>query len=223
MSSNDVQPRPIGGMDWWDMQRQQLAGTSQGSLFFKVAPHAYRLLAEGQPVTLDRLATAASVPLQDVETALRGQSGTDWDNQGRLVGFGLTLRPTPHRFTFSGRTVFAWCASDALMIPVITGRSGTVESPCPATGQQITVEVTPERVRKVDPPSAVVSLVRPDRIDDVRTDVCVLGSFFASSEAAGEWLAAHPEGMIHSVEDDFELHREVMEKIGWAYSRSPVR
>ena len=63
----------------------------------------------------------------------------------------------------------------------------------------------------------------PDRIDDVRTDVCALGSFFASSEAAGEWLAAHPEGMIHSVEEAFELHREVMEQIGWAYPRSPVR
>lgn len=39
--------------------------------------------------------------------------------------------------------------------------------------------------------------------------------FFASSEAAG--LAAHPEGMVHSVEEDFKLHREIMEKIGWAH------
>jgi alkylmercury lyase len=114
----------------------------------------------------------------------------------RLVGFGLTLRPTPHRFTFDSRTVFAWCASDALMIPVIIGRSGIVESPCLATGQQIRVQVTPERVEKVDPPTAVVSLARPDRIDDIRTEVYALGSFFASPDAAAEWLAAHPQGTV---------------------------
>jgi len=220
MTSSDIDRRSIGGIDWWQMQRQQLEGTSQGTLFFKVAPHAYRLLAEGQPVALERLAKASSVSVQAVETALREQPGTDWDDQGRLVGFGLTHRPTPHRFTFDGRTVFAWCASDALMIPVIIGKAGVVESPCPATGQQVRVEVTPERVDWVDPSTAVVSLVRPDTIGDVRTSVCVLGSFFVSKQAAAEWLAAHPEGMVHSVEEDFQLHREVMEKIGWAYPGS---
>ena len=224
MSCNDdIQPRPIGGLDWWDLQRQRLEGTSQGTLFFRVAPHAYRLLAEGQPVTLERLAAAAAVPVQEVEAALHEQPGTDWDDQRRLVGFGLTLRTTPHRFSFDGRTVFAWCASDALMIPVITGRSGVVESPCPATGQLVTVELTPERVLSADPSGAVVSLVRPERIEDVRADVCVLGSFFASAQAAAEWLAAYPEGMVHSVEDDFRLHREVMGKIGWALSTSSIR
>ena len=218
MSSNDVHRAPIGGIDWWEMQREQLEGTSQGTLFFRVAPHAYRLLAEGQPVTLERLAAASSVPVQDVEAGLRQQPGTDWDDQGRLLGFGLTLRATPHRFSFDGRTVFAWCASDALMIPVVVGRSGTLESPCSATGRQIRVELTPDRVEKVDPSNAVVSLVRPNRVADVRTEVCALGSFFASSEAAAEWLAAYPEGMVHSVEEDFQLHREIMQKIGWASS-----
>jgi hypothetical protein len=74
----------------------------------------------------------------------------------------------------------------------------------------------------VDRPGAVVSLVRPERIEDVRNDVRVLGSFFASAEAATEWLAAYPEGMVHSVEDDFQLHREVMEKIGWTLTTSSI-
>jgi alkylmercury lyase len=77
--------------------------------------------------------------------------------------------------------------------------------------------VTPERVEKVDPSGAVVSLVRPDSFDDVRGEICALGLFFASREAAAEWLAAHPDGMVHTIEEDFELHREVMEKFGWAF------
>jgi alkylmercury lyase len=205
-------------MDWFEMVHEKW-----GIAFFQAIPHVLRLLAEGRPVTLDRLATVSSLPVHDVEAALRQQPGTDWDDQGRLLGFGLTLRPTPHRFTFDGRTIFGWCASDTLMFPVALGKSGVVESPCPATGQQIKVEVTPERVQRVDPSSAVVSLVRPDKVDDIRGEVCALGNFFASSEAAGEWLAAHPEGMVHSVEEDFKLHRELMEKIGWAHVVSPAR
>lgn len=215
--NGDVHRRPIGGIDWWDRQREQFAG-----FFWQVVPHAYRLLAEGQPVVLDRLASASSLTVEDVEAALRRQPGTDWDERGRLVGFGLTLRPTPHRFTFDGGpTVFTWCASDALVIPVVVGRSGILESPCPATGRQIQVEMTPERVEKVDPSSAVVSLVRPDRVDDVRSEVCALGHFFASRDAAAEWLAANPEGMVHGIDEDFQLHREIMRKIGWAASGSP--
>jgi alkylmercury lyase len=61
-------------------------------------------VVEHQPVTLDRLAAASSWPVRDVESALRRHPGMDWDELGRLVGFGLTLRPTPHRFTFDGRT-----------------------------------------------------------------------------------------------------------------------
>lgn len=31
--------------------------------------------------------------------------GTDWDENGDVVGFGLTQRPTAHRFIVSGRTL----------------------------------------------------------------------------------------------------------------------
>lgn len=209
---DNAQRRPIGGMDWWEMVREEW-----GDTFFQAVPHMLRLLAEGRPVSRDQLATASSLPVHDLDAFFRQQPGTDWDDQGRLLGFGLTLKPTPHRFTFEGRSVFGWCASDCLMFPVALGKPGTIQSPCPATGQQVKVEVTPERVKMVDPSSAVVSLVRPDKVDDIRSEACALGHFFASSEAAEQWLAAHPEGMVHSVEEDFELHREVMEKFGWAH------
>lgn len=196
---------------WWDLQqRGQFPG-------FELMPHLMRLLAEGQPVPLERLAATASWPVEDVDAALHRHPGVDWDEQGRLVGFGLTLRPTAHRFTFEGRTVYGFCASDTLEFPVVLGRSGVVESSCPATGQAIRVELTPERVERVDPSSAVVSLVRPEKYDDIRAEGCNLGWFFASPEAAAEWLAAHPEGMVHSVEVEFEQTREMMVRAGWAH------
>lgn len=145
----------------------------------------------------------------------------EWDNQGRIVGFGMTLRPTPHRFDFDGKTVYGWCASDALSFPVLLEVSGVVSSRCPVTGRTIRVEVTPEAVVRVDPPDTVVSAVRPtERVRDVRAEICGLGHFFSSREAASDWLAEYPDGMLHSVAEDFEIHREILAKLGWVKQSS---
>jgi len=183
---------------------------------FELLPHLARLLAEGQPLSLDRLAAASGWSVEQVRRALNRHPSVEWDDQGRLVGFGLTLRPTPHKFTFEGRNVYGWCASDVLAFPAMLDKSGTVESFCPATRKRIQVEVTPDDVRSVDPPEAVVSEVRPDHpVGDVRAEICHLGHFYSSREAAAPWLEAYPEGMLNTVEEDFEIHRRVMEQLGW--------
>jgi alkylmercury lyase len=56
------------------------------------------------------------------------------DEQGRIVGSGLTLRPTPHRFALDGRQLYTWCALDTLIFPVVLGQGATVESPCHGAG-----------------------------------------------------------------------------------------
>jgi alkylmercury lyase len=182
----------------------------------ELAPHAMRLLAEGEPVTLDQLAAAAGRPLADVETALGEQTSAEFDDAGRLVGLGLTLRPTPQRFLIGDRTLFAWCASDALTLPAILGRPAVVEASCGLTGQPIRLELTPDTVEGVDPPGAVVSAVRPTgRLADVRSAVCQHGRFFASPQAATRWVADHPNGEIRPVEEAFALDLEVVKRIGW--------
>jgi alkylmercury lyase len=182
----------------------------------ELLPHAVRLLSEGEPVALAQLATAAGWSVDDVETALRAQTSAERDERGRLVGLALTLRPTTHRVTVDGRTLFAWCASDTLMVPVIVGRPAVVESTCPQTGQAIRVELTPDGVERVDPSDAVVSAVRPaGRLADVRSDTCDHGHFFSSIEATAAWADAHPEGHIHPVEEAFELDRRVIQWLGW--------
>lgn len=52
------------------------------------------------------------------------------DVQGHIVGSGLTLRPTPHRFTIDGRQLYTWCALDTLIFPAVLGQVATVEAPC---------------------------------------------------------------------------------------------
>jgi alkylmercury lyase len=182
-----------------------------------VVPVLYRLLSAGEPVTVSRLAAHTGADVEDLRVELTRHPGTDWDEHGRIVGFNLTLRPTPHTFTFDGRTVYAFCADGALELPVVLGRPGVVASPCRATGRLISVEVTPASVVAVDPPRAVVSKVRPSAaVEDVRRDICGLGHFFSSSEAAAEWLANTPDGAVDPVGDEYQVVRQAMTGLGWA-------
>jgi hypothetical protein len=71
---------------------------------FEVIPHIVRALAQGGPVATKEIAASANLPEADVLRLLRPQPGTEWDDDGRLVGFGLTPRPTEHRFTVGGQT-----------------------------------------------------------------------------------------------------------------------
>jgi alkylmercury lyase len=177
---------------------------------------AWKLLSDGQPVSVDRLAAGGGWTAEQVRGWLGQHKSAEWDEQGRLLGLGLTLRPTPHKFTFDGRTVYGWCASDTLLFPVLLGKQGTIESKCPVTGASIRVDVAPAEVLGVDPPSAVVSEVRPThRVEDLRANICSLGSFFSSREAAAEWLARYPQGQLNSVADDFDLHRRTAIAFKW--------
>ena len=116
-----------------------------------------RLVAEGQPVELERLAAEAGVPVDEIESWLRAQPGTDWDERGRLLGFGLTQRPTRHRYIVDGRVLYTFCAADTLIFTPILGRPARVESSCPTTSQTIRIELTPGAVTLVDPATSVVS------------------------------------------------------------------
>jgi len=167
--------------------------SSQGLDGFELIPHIVRAVVQGEPVALQKIAAAANLPTAEAERLLRSQPGTEWDDDGRLVGFGLTSRPTDHRFSVEGKTLYTWCATDTLFFTVILGRSTVVESTCPATGQLIRIELDPDAVISIEPKNAVVSQRHHgELVADVRAQVCDHGHFFASSAAASTWMAEHP-------------------------------
>lgn len=179
-------------------------------------PHLYRLLAAGQPVSIEQIAAAGGRSSDEVRRELGRHPGLDYDEHGRLAGFGLTLRPTAHRFTFAGQTVYAFCASDALLFPVLLRQPGMIESTCPATGQPIRVEVAATHLTAIDPPTAVVSRIRPEHaVDDLRAEICALGSFFATPDAAADWLAHNPAGQVVPIAEDFDTTRQAAIELGW--------
>jgi alkylmercury lyase len=166
---------------------------------------ALQLLARGSPVTPDEIAVAAGRTPAAVLAALRQQPSVEWDEAGRVVGLGLTLRPTPHRFEVDGRTLFTWCALDTLMFPALLGTRAQVTSPCPITGVQVRAAVAAEHAEQVEPADALVSLVVPEVIEDLRRAFCHQVHFLSSPEAAAHWRAEHPDGLTLPVADAFQL------------------
>jgi alkylmercury lyase len=167
--------------------------------------HLILLLAEGQPVALERVAVVLERSPGEVVTTLRQLPSIEFDEHGSIVGAGLTLRPTPHRFTMNDRTMFTWCALDALMFPALLGQPVQVESPCAATGTTVRVKITPTGVEQIDPPEAVVSVLVPEVSADIRRSFCCHVNFFSSAEAASQWLSEHPGATTLPVREAYRL------------------
>ncbi len=183
---------------------------------FELFPLAVRLLARGEPADLDELAEVAGWPVGDIEALARSQAGAEWDHDGRLVGFGLTLRPTAHRFTVGGRTLYTWCAADTLLFTMILGEPAVAESSCPVTGETIRVELSPQSLVSLSPPTAVITQrLGAEPVRDLRAEVCDHGLFFASPASAGAWAATHPDGEVLTVADAFDRSRATCEALGW--------
>lgn len=191
---------------------------------YELFPVLIRLLALGRPVALDELASVAGRPAPAVEALLRAQPGVEWDDDGSLVGAGISLRRTEYRYTVADRTLYTWCAGDTLLFTVILGKPAVAEARCPATGRPIRVGVAPDALVSVDPPEAVVSQLQPAaQVCDIRGEICDHGHFFASPDAASQWLEAHPDGSVLSVAQAFESARTTCEALGWIPTGSDRR
>lgn len=154
------------------------------------------LLNDGAPIAVVALARSLGTSEPDGATLARElrARGGEIDDEGRLVGFGLTLVPTPHRYQAEGRDLYVWCADEALIFPAIFDHTAVIRSPDPVTGERIAATVSSEGVEGLEPASAVVSRVtRPPDIDDVRGSGCYFGHFFTGATSAAAYVDRHAE------------------------------
>lgn len=172
-----------------------------------------RLLTSGYPITRTHLATDLQMTAEQVAEVLACLSDLEVDRSGNIVGWGLTLVPTSHRFQVHGKSLYTWCALDALTYPVLLHLPARVESFCPVSGTEVSLSVTPTGIRDLAPPGAVVSLVIPVQGQSCTCDrgfFCAQGHFFSSRRDAAVWQGARPDGRILSVEDAYRLGKLVV-------------
>jgi alkylmercury lyase len=197
--------------------------TTGGRAFLEIVPPTLDMLARGKPASPKEIAAAAGKPQEEVQAALEQFPSTEWDEQGGVVGLGLTLQLTPHRLELEDSALFAWCALDALLFPVLLGRPASIESPCRSTGSPVRIEVTPAGIEAAEPSSAVVSIIAARDLASFRSVGCNNTHFFSYPEAASRWLEKHPEASILSVEDAFRLGRLIAEGVlGISRANRPI-
>src|SRR5712692_9093306 len=176
----------------------------------RIAIGLYRLLAEGEPVSPERLAKTLDLSGSRVRETLSKWTGVYYNDSRAVIGFwGLALPEMPHHFQVARRKLYTWCAWDSLFIPGVLGQTARVESVCPVTNGQIRLEVGPDGVRRVDPPTVMVSFLTPDRnFDrDVIANFCHFIHFFRSADVAATWISRHMGTFLLSVDEAFALGR----------------
>jgi alkylmercury lyase len=177
---------------------------------FRLSLPLWGLIAKGKPVSLEELASSSHRPLTEIEAFLHS-SDVRVDQEGHIIGLGLSFQPTRHQFHLGEQTLYTWCALDTLAFPALLGRTAHVISSCPVTGQEIRLSVTPEAITDLSPAGAVVSVRLPGEDTDichVQEDICNDGYFFVSREVASAWPSLHPKAVLLDVSEAAQL--------GWA-------
>ncbi|MDT7531239.1 organomercurial lyase MerB [Sphingopyxis sp. SE2] len=188
---------------------ESLAPANQPEGFGQLFVVLLRELAKGRPVSQTTLAMSLDWPAQQVNAVLERATSTEYDSDGNIVGYGLTLRETSHIVEIDGRRLYAWCALDTLMFPALIGKTAHVSSHCAGTGAPVSLTISPNEMRDVVPADAAVSLILPQTTADIRQSFCCHVHFFASVMAAKDWASKHQGVEIVSVQDAFRLAQEL--------------
>lgn len=179
----------------------------------RIAVGLYRLLAQGEPVSEERLSTSVGVAGDVVAEALASWPGVFRDESNAIIGFaGLTVgEMPPHVLLVDGRRLWAWCAWDTLFLPDMLQATAQVESVCAVTGEPVRITVGPSGVENASPEGVVISFLRPASgfDQDVMQAFCHHVLFFQSAETAATWIAERPGAFLLSLDQGFELGRQV--------------
>ena len=170
-------------------------------------------VTRGKPVAKAELGARLKFSQDELEQRLTHVPDTEFDQQGNILGWGVTMLPTRHRFQIRGKPLFTWCAFDTVLFPPTLVETAQVHSTCPVTGQLITFVAMPEgKVLELTPAEARMSLIIPaERSECVRASFCERSLFFWSEQAALPFLAAHPEALLLSIEEAATVGKLVAE------------
>src|SRR5436190_12700493 len=118
-----------------------------------------------QPVSLDRVAALAGLPTAETVRLVRLTWRNQVDVRDGMIHLDLESgRPRRYEVEADGQRVGGGrgCGVDMYLVALALGKPVHVSATCPATGAPITADISPERVERVDPPTAVIAIVTDD-------------------------------------------------------------
>ncbi|OLS24245.1 MAG: Alkylmercury lyase [Candidatus Heimdallarchaeota archaeon LC_3] len=169
-------------------------------------------VTKGSPVTQEKCyEIAAELNLSKEEIRSFIETSTERDKQGRILGlFGLTQNEYAHKFEIDGEKLYAFCGWDTLFLPQLLMKTAKVEVVDHQSKETIKIEISPEKVLSIFPPTAVLSIVIPEveieNLAQVYGIFCSNVHFFASEKNLRDWFE-HREynPLVISIEEGFAL------------------
>lgn len=166
----------------------------------------YRRLGEGVAVQREALANDLGVSATNVKMLLGKlpPSTVEMDQDGGVIAFGgLSIAEGNHEFHVDGRELYTWCVFDGLFLPQLLEKPATLITHCPITGGKIEIDLTRERIVRVNPAQPVMSLVAPESeacCDDLRGAFCNHVNFFSDQDVFATWATKRTDVTCVSVE-----------------------
>jgi alkylmercury lyase len=155
---------------------------------------------------------------EDLDHVLDGLSfRVEKNEQGKIVGAGLTSIPTDHRFRIGGHDRYVWCALDTLLFPAVLGMSAEVESVCAVTGEPIRFRALPHGVEEPSPSTIQVVLVPPAAsCDDLRSAFCDQVVFIRDAGHAARYVSTRANAWAVTLADASKLAAHMASAAGAA-------
>lgn len=124
------------------------------------------------------------------------------DEKGNIVAFsGLSIVPTDHRFEINGKTLYTWCAVDAILFAEWLDIDAKVTSTDPIDGTSIELQINGGRLIASRPYPIYISWLEPKNTYNIRGSFCKHVSFFASETTTKQWLDSNLYGKILTLDD----------------------
>ena len=176
-----------------------------------LALEIYRRLGEGQPVKLEDLITGKEISLEEAKEFLDSSGGAFYNDDGYIVGFwGLAVQKMAHKIITDQRTVYGWCAWDALFIPQLLGEAATIESLSP-TKEIVKLRLSAQGDVLEGSDDIVVSFLEPDAgkmMENVVTNFCHYIFLFKDKNSGEEWVKEHDGTFLLPLQDVINLSKE---------------
>ncbi len=162
--------------------------------------------------TPEQIAARLRMPKHQALSIL-GHVGAAFNDEGYLVGLGLSIVPTQHSYMINGHQLYVWCAADAISFPILHKATAVIASPDPISGELVRLTSSPEGVSGVEPSTAVATIVTGDEgLTNIRANICNHQHFFISVDTAFEYVARHPGLAIATIEDVFQAAHMLREQ-----------
>lgn len=166
------------------------------------------------PAALDRLALVVGRSVEETTALVR-------DNTTARIEDGMVHWDDP----FPGEQVRrvlrvgdrevlmkSGCAPDLPLYAGVLDVPFRVEDTCAATGVPIRIDFVPDGYERVDPPETVAVMLPVDHVQEftggsfeqIDANVCTSQPFFASAQAAEDWLHDTPGGRAFTIAEMFE-------------------